>query len=92
MNLLTSRFCSGWIEAQDFHFNIASDDDSIPKDSKLLRWHELLNEGMTKAGYNLLQSAAETKSFFQEAGFVNVTVVNFKMPIGAGECSPVRAN
>lgn len=37
---------------------------------------------MLKAGCNIHQSSADIKRFFEEAGFVNVTVVNMKLPIG----------
>lgn len=46
------------------------------------RWHNLFNDGMLKAGYNLVQTSDEIKTLFEEAGFVNVTTVNMKMPIG----------
>lgn len=72
----------GWVEAQEFNLAVRSDDGTLKEDSKILQWHNLLHEGMMIAGRNMSQSANDIKTFMQEAGFINVTVKEWKFPIG----------
>lgn len=72
----------GWVEAQDFVLRPYSDDDSLPAESKIAQWHALSHEGLMVAGRNVWETSTEISSYFKDAGFVNVTVEEFKLPLG----------
>lgn len=78
----------GWMEAKEITFLPLSDDDSLPNDSAIVTWHEKLHEGATISGANLRLASSDLKSLFEKAGFVNVTVYNFKIPIGTWPKDP----
>jgi SAM-dependent methyltransferase len=68
----------GWVECQEFDYHRRSDDDSVPKDSRLRYWEEEMTRGMQKIG---LQGACDPVLVMQQmrdAGFVNVDYRTFK--------------
>ncbi|TVY82740.1 Secondary metabolism regulator laeA, partial [Lachnellula suecica] len=69
----------GWVEAQEFDLLPRSDDDSFPPDSTILEWHKHFHDGMAKAGCNMRGSAQELKDHMEDAGFVNVGIVDTKL-------------
>lgn len=71
----------GWVEAQEFDLNPLSDDDSFPPNSMILKWHEEFHKGMLLGGCNMRGSAQEVKQHMEDAGFVNVGVVEMKLPM-----------
>jgi hypothetical protein len=74
----------GWAEVKDMDFHPHSDDDSLPADSAIANWHHQIDAG-SKLGVqrvNVRLSALDLVCSFEKAGFVNVTIMNFKLPIG----------
>lgn len=71
----------GWIEFADLTNPPQSDDSSIPPDSQLLRFFELLTEGCKKVGRDL-DAPTKWATVLREIGFVNVEERVFKVPIG----------
>jgi hypothetical protein len=72
----------GWVEAQDFDMVALCDDGSLAPDSAIVQWHELFVKGALMAGIDMRVSASRLKEYFEDAGFVNITKEEFKLPIG----------
>lgn len=72
----------GWVENQEFDLHLMSDDNTIPPDSSFQRWTYLWNEGISNLGMTGRCDPNQLVSQMEEAGFVNVHVLKFKMPIG----------
>ncbi|KIX05642.1 uncharacterized protein Z518_03614 [Rhinocladiella mackenziei CBS 650.93] len=72
----------GWVENQEFDCVVLSDDNTIPTDSKLSEWVTLWNEGMGMMGMTGRIDPEKMASAMREAGFVNVKIKPYKMPIG----------
>lgn len=64
----------------DICFPMASDDDTIPKDSALHKWYTLALEASQKLG-RFIGSAALYKTQLEEAGFVDVVQTIYKWPM-----------
>ncbi len=73
----------GYVEAQEMDVEILTDDDSFPPDSAIREWCRLGDEGAKNMGLQLRISSSQLKQWMEEAGFVDVTVVEFKLPLGA---------
>lgn len=73
----------GWVENQEFDLKLCSDDNSIPANSKMKEWGELWNRGAEIAGVSGRCDPQLMAEQMRDAGFVNVSVMEFKMPIGA---------
>ena len=58
------------------------DDGSLPPDSAIVRWHNLLQEGASLGNVKLRFSSAGLKTQAEKAGFVNVQINEYKVPIG----------
>jgi hypothetical protein len=71
----------GWVETQDFDLRPLSDDNSFPPNSLVKEWHELYHAGLLLDGCNLCIPAQDIKRYMEEAGFVNVQIVETKMPM-----------
>jgi hypothetical protein len=72
----------GWLEAQEFSYKRYSDDNSIPPDSRITYWEDLWTEGVKKIG---LQGHCDPELVVRQmadAGFIKITRLDFKMPIG----------
>jgi Methyltransferase domain len=78
----------GWVEAQEFSMRLASDDDSFPPNSAILGWHEIASRGMLLGGSDMTISSQQIKSYMQDAGFVNVQVIDMKLPISGWSNDP----
>jgi cyclopropane fatty-acyl-phospholipid synthase-like methyltransferase len=73
----------GWVENQEFDLHLATDDDTIPSNSSFEKWTRLWNEGIVNLGAKNGRCDPELLAGqMREAGFVNVQVRRFKMPIG----------
>ncbi|KAL9131007.1 MAG: hypothetical protein Q9217_000949 [Psora testacea] len=72
----------GWVESQELDIIAYTDDDSIPSDSYIYKWCANQEEAIQKIGLTLRISGEKLRSWMQSAGFVNVTVHEFKVPIG----------
>lgn len=70
----------GWFELQDLLMPLRSDDDTLSKDSAFHKWNSLFEEAVSKMGRNCTW-ATEYKRWMEEAGFVNVQQLLFKLPI-----------
>lgn len=87
----TSLQPGGWMECQEFDFNISVDDNSMPKDSKVLKWQALWESGGAKATPKLSARCfpEQMKKAMEQAGFVNTKIIPFKMPIGPWAKDPI---
>ncbi|KAL8920700.1 MAG: hypothetical protein Q9172_004384 [Xanthocarpia lactea] len=72
----------GYIECQELSVNARTDDNSLPEESALTAWCNNQQEGMRKLGMELMVTGDMIKKQMHEAGFVEVEVKEFKIPIG----------
>ncbi|KAI9807008.1 MAG: hypothetical protein M1833_002666 [Piccolia ochrophora] len=72
----------GYCEAQEMEVNILTDDDSLPPKSAIQEWCAALEEGCQKAGFSLRLNNTDLKQWMEDAGFVDVQIINLKIPIG----------
>jgi len=70
----------GYIELFDSVTPIACDDGTLPPDSPLLKWSNLLLEASRKMG-RPIDSVLQYKQQLADAGFVNIVQVEYKWPI-----------
>jgi len=70
----------GYIELCDSLNPLQSDDGSLKEDSALLKWNHLLVEASGKLGASL-ESAKHYKQQLADAGFEDVTQIEFKWPL-----------
>ena len=78
----------GWVESQEISVMARSDDDSFPTPSYIRMWCEKQVEAGLKAGMDFRMSGAGIRQWMEEAGFVNVQVRPFKIPIGLWPADP----
>ncbi|KAL9102405.1 MAG: hypothetical protein Q9163_002450 [Psora crenata] len=78
----------GWVESQEMDFNVLTDDDSLPPSSYMKQWATHCEEGMQKIGLSLRITGDDLASKMSAAGFRNVTVQQFKVPIGVWPADP----
>ncbi|KAN0095936.1 S-adenosyl-L-methionine-dependent methyltransferase [Hyaloscypha variabilis] len=78
----------GWIESQEFDLMAFSDDKTLPSDSAVVKWCKLMNEGGLKAGFDLRLTSETLRAAMEEAGFKEITVLEFKLPIGLWPADP----
>ncbi|CAK7234365.1 hypothetical protein SBRCBS47491_008923 [Sporothrix bragantina] len=71
----------GWVEIQDIDFPLRCADGSLPADSALQKWTDIMMEASEKAGF-LLNTCGRAAEFMKEAGFVDIVRVPYKWPIG----------
>jgi len=71
----------GWLEFVDLVNPPRSDDDSIPADSQVRKFFDILTAGCAQIGRDLF-APRRWKATLEEAGFVNVEERFFKLPIG----------
>jgi hypothetical protein len=69
----------GYIEMADICFPVQCDDESMPKDSTLRNWADLLLAGTIKIG-RPINSAKDYKQQLEKAGFTNVVEQKFIWP------------
>lgn len=73
----------GYIECQELDVDARTDDGSLAEDSVIHQWCRNQEEAMQKAGGMSLRITGEKlKSQLLDAGFVDVEVREFKIPIG----------
>jgi Methyltransferase domain len=71
----------GWCEFKDWDFTLHSGDNSLPADSQILRYHQLLYQALEKIGRDW-KPGASLKKWVEEAGFENVEEQVLIVPIG----------
>jgi hypothetical protein len=69
----------GYIELADICFPVQADDGSLPAESVLCKWSDLILEGTKRAG-RPINSAKFYKSQLETAGFTNVVEVIYMWP------------
>jgi len=74
----------GWVESQEFDLKFRSDDGSIPEPSAVQKWLLAWNEG---AGGGFRTNGAKLAAAMAKAGFVDVAVKKFKLPVGVWDKS-----
>lgn len=72
----------GWVENQEFDLNFTSDDGTLTADAATVKWQDLWNHGVASVGMTGRCDPQQMANQMKEAGFVNVVVRPFKMPIG----------
>lgn len=72
----------GWVEGQEFYMDVFTDDNTLPKNSKIKEWHDLSVQGAAMVGCPCRVDSKTMKSYFEDAGFINVHVTDYKWPIG----------
>jgi hypothetical protein len=72
----------GYIESQEFDLMALTIDDSLPPSSAISYWCELMDVGARKGGMELRLSPSKLKTAMISVGFEDVTIREFKLPIG----------
>lgn len=72
----------GWVENQEFDLHWTSDDGSMPADGAFEKWQQLWEQGVESVGMTARCYPEVMKRQMEEAGFINVNIVPFKMPLG----------
>lgn len=72
----------GWVENQEFDCQVLSDDNTIPPDSKVQEWVKLWNEGIEALGASGRCDPEKLARQMADEGFSNVSIKQYKMPIG----------
>ena len=72
---------NGWVELQDIDFPLQCDDGSVPADSALGQWNELMMEAGERSGF-LLDTCGRAEHMMRQAGFVDVRRKPFRWPLG----------
>jgi SAM-dependent methyltransferase len=78
----------GWVESHEVDLMVHSDDDSIPKNSAVIRWLNLWDEG---AGRGFRMTGEELSDTMKRVGFVDVVVKKIKLPIGVWDTTNLNA-
>ncbi|KXH55576.1 methyltransferase domain-containing protein [Colletotrichum salicis] len=72
----------GWFEAGGFVLPMGCDDGTVPKDSALARWHDLLAEAGERCGRSI-ESPSKYTSAIEEAGFVDIVNKHYVWPLNS---------
>ncbi|PMD31116.1 S-adenosyl-L-methionine-dependent methyltransferase [Hyaloscypha variabilis F] len=78
----------GWVEAQEFVFDIMSDDNSLPPNSTIVEWNNEGYKGALLGGCDMRISAQQIRTYMEAAGFVNIQTINMKWPIAPWSKDP----
>ncbi|KAK3997765.1 S-adenosyl-L-methionine-dependent methyltransferase [Cladorrhinum sp. PSN332] len=71
---------NGITEVHDIDFVIRCDDGTLPPDSALVRWHDLMHEAAKTAGFPL-DAISSVPEMMKDAGYQNVVSKQVKWPI-----------
>lgn len=71
----------GWIEHVDVHPQVYAVDDSLPADSILAGYGKLMHDCAMASG-NPVDIIDTMRERIENAGFINVHEVNYKIPVG----------
>jgi len=72
----------GWVENQEFDLHWSSDDGSMPANGAFEKWQRLWEQAVDSVGMTARCYPEVMKQQMEEAGFVNVSIAPFKMPLG----------
>ncbi len=81
-NAFSSLKPGGWVENQEFDLNFTTDDDTQPCDSAVRRWQDLWNGAVQMHGMTGRCDPHKMAEQMVTAGFTNVEIRRYKMPIG----------
>jgi len=70
----------GYLEVHDIDFVIRCDDGTLPDDSALVKWHNTMHEGGSKAGFPL-DAISHVPDMMRGAGFEDIVAIPIKWPI-----------
>lgn len=79
----------GWVECQELSVDVKSDDGSLSEDSYIRKWCLNEEEAWKKIGLSVVLTGEQLQSWMENAGFVNVTIRTFKIPIGQWPADPI---
>ncbi|OAA68395.1 methyltransferase [Niveomyces insectorum RCEF 264] len=71
----------GWVEIQDIDFPLRCADGSLPDDSALKKWSDLMMESSEKSGF-FLNTCGKAVDMMRDAGFVDIVRIPYKWPLG----------
>ncbi|OHW94781.1 methyltransferase domain-containing protein [Colletotrichum incanum] len=77
----------GYLEIGGLELPPGCDDDTVPKDSSLWKWHTLLQEAAEKIGRPLEGLGKQTEAM-KEAGFVDITRKDYVWPLNSWPTDP----
>ncbi|KAJ0280378.1 hypothetical protein CBS470a_008816 [Colletotrichum nupharicola] len=77
----------GWVEFQDYNIKFLTDDDTLNEEHFASQWNENLMEACNAAGRNP-NPGYDLEKWVKEAGFVDVVVRKFKLPMGTWPKDP----
>ncbi|KAJ3953698.1 hypothetical protein N0V92_009832 [Colletotrichum tropicale] len=77
----------GWVEFQDYNIKFLTDDDTLNEEHFASQWNKNLMEACNAAGRNP-NPGYELEKWVKEAGFVDVVVRKFKLPMGTWPKDP----
>ncbi|KXX75653.1 Malonyl-[acyl-carrier protein] O-methyltransferase 1 [Madurella mycetomatis] len=77
----------GWVEFQESANQLYSQDGTVTKDNPIVRMMDGLMEACDRIG-RTLDPAPSMEGWVRDAGFVNVKVERFKMPVGTWPKDP----
>ena len=88
--MFPDRHCKpgGWVESQEVDVEVHTDDNSLPPESYIQKWWQNQEVAIQKMGLTLRLSGDKLKTLMQDAGFVNITIHEFKVPIGTWPADP----
>jgi SAM-dependent methyltransferase len=69
----------GWVESHEFDLMVRSPDDSLPKDSAIVKW---LLQWDIGAGGGFRLTGQDLAAAMEKAGFVDIVVKETRLPIG----------
>ncbi|KAK1718293.1 S-adenosyl-L-methionine-dependent methyltransferase [Colletotrichum lupini] len=76
-----ASFAGAYVETQDFGANVKSDDGTMPENWPLLEFWSEIRDAMHKMKIDI-QVAPRIGAVMKDAGFVNVQVKSYKVPVG----------
>lgn len=79
----------GWVECQEMDYNRASDDNTIPPNSRMSFWEREWTRGIEEIGLSGYCRPEPVMEQMRNAGFINVICRKFKLPIGPWPRDPV---
>ncbi|KAI9838753.1 MAG: hypothetical protein M1837_002351 [Sclerophora amabilis] len=72
----------GWVECQELDVDAQTDDDSLPENSYIRKWCDNQIDAAKKAGVDVKISGEFLRDHLVNAGFENVVIRKFKVPVG----------
>lgn len=77
----------GWVEFQDWSANVYSQDGSVKEDSAIAQLSREIVKRRDGAGY-VTSPGPNLEKYVRDAGFVNVKVLKYPVPIGSWPKDP----